>query len=140
MSRKDVENPGIGSGDSWTEAFLMDFPERLTTIRKQRGMTQQSLADAVGIHVTQLSRYEGGRAQPTMGVLRELAVALRVSADALLFEENERGPTDDMRLQFEALARLDDKERDVVREILEGMLIKHDAEQWMRTRQAAGAE
>ncbi len=52
-----------------------------------------------------------------------------MSADALLFEENERSPSDDMRLQFEALARLDDKERDLVREVLEGMLIKHDAEQ-----------
>jgi len=140
MSREEHENRKIPSEESWTEAFLMDFPERLTTIRKQRGMTQQALADVVGIHVTQLRRYEGGKAQPTMGVLRELAVALRVSADALLFEENERGPADDMRLQFEALARLDDKERDVVREVLEGMLIKHDAEQWMRGKQTAGAE
>lgn len=128
----------IESKKSLTEAFLMDFPERLATIRKKRGMTQQALADVVGIHVTQLRRYEGGKAQPTMGVLRELAMALRVSSDALLFEENERGPTDDMRLQFEALARLDERERDVVREVLEGMLIKHDAEQWMRSKQAVG--
>ncbi len=45
-----------------------------------------------------------------------------------------------MRLQFEALARLDDRERGVIREVLEGMLIKHDAEQWMRSKQDAGAE
>jgi len=45
-----------------------------------------------------------------------------------------------MRLQFEALSRLDDKERDVVREVLEGMLIKHDAEQCMRGKQTAAAE
>ena len=45
-----------------------------------------------------------------------------------------------MRLQFEALSRLDERERDVVREVLEGMLIKHDAERWMRSKQAAGAE
>lgn len=140
MSREKTKTQEIGSRESWTEAFLMDFPERLMTKRKQRGMTQQALADAVGIHVTQLRRYEGGKAQPTMGVLRQLAVALRMSADALLFEENERGPTDDMRLQFEALARLDENERGVVREVLEGMLIKHDAEQWMRSKQAIGAE
>lgn len=140
MSRDSRQDPGIPSQGSWTEALLMDFPRRLTATRKQRGKTQQALADEVGIHVTQLRRYEGGKAQPTIGVLKDLAVALRVSADALLFEENERGPTDDMRLQFEALARLDDKERDVVREILEGMLIKHDAEQWMRSKQAAGVE
>ena len=138
MSRETRENQTIPSEESWTEAFLVDFPERLATTRKQRGMTQQALADAVGIHVTQLRRYEGGKAQPTMGVLRDLAVALRVSADALLFEENERGPADDLRLQFEALSRLDEREREVVRELLEGMLIKHDAEQWMRSKQPAG--
>jgi transcriptional regulator with XRE-family HTH domain len=140
MSREARENQAIRSEESWTEAFLVDFPERLAATRKQRGMTQQALADAVGIHVTQLRRYEGGKAQPTMGVLRDLAVALRVSADALLFEENERGPADDLRLQFEALSRLDEREREIVRELLEGMLIKHDAEQWMRGKQAAGAE
>ena len=31
-------------------------------------------------------------------------------------------------------------ERDVVRQVLEGMPIKHDAEQWMRGKQTAGAE
>ncbi|MBN2564704.1 MAG: hypothetical protein JXB46_03245 [Candidatus Eisenbacteria bacterium] len=57
-------------------------------------------------------------------------------ADALLFDANERGPTDGMRLQFEALSRLDERERGVVREVLKGLLIKHDAEQWMRGKQA----
>jgi len=118
----------------------MDFPKRLTATRKLRGKTQQALADEVGIHVTQLRRYEGGKAQPTIGVLKDLAVALRVSADALLFDEDERGPGDEMRLQFEALSRLDDRELEVVREVLEGLLIKHDAEQWMRGKQAVGIE
>ena len=31
-------------------------------------------------------------------------------------------------------------ERDAVREVLEGMLIKHDAERWMRGKQAVGVE
>jgi len=32
----------------------MDFAHRLAAVRKQRGMTQQTLADTVGVHVTQL--------------------------------------------------------------------------------------
>ena len=63
-----------------------------------------------------------------------------MSPGALLFEENERGSADDLRLQFEALSPLDEREREIVRELLEGMLIKHDAEQWMRSKQTAGAE
>jgi len=57
----------------------------------------------VGIHVTQLSRYESGSSQPTLDVIRKIAVALSVSADELIFDENERGPQDDLRLQFEAV-------------------------------------
>jgi len=35
----------------------MSFPGRLTTLRKERGLTQQALAERVGVHVTQLRRY-----------------------------------------------------------------------------------
>jgi transcriptional regulator with XRE-family HTH domain len=117
--------------------LFMGFSDKLLDIRKQRGLTQQVLADTVGVHVTQLRRYEAGTSQPTVEVLRKLALALRTSADALLFDENERGPEDDFRLQFEAISRLDDREKEVVRELLEGMLIKHEADHWRRARQPA---
>ncbi len=105
----------------------MDFPDRLATLRKDRGLTQQALADAIGVHVTQLRRYEAGTSQPTLDVLRKLAVTLRVSADLLLFDEDERGPDDDLRLQFEAVSQLGDDEKEVVRSVLEGLLLKNQA-------------
>jgi hypothetical protein len=49
--------------------------------------------------------------------LRRIAVALSVSADLLLFDDQERGPSDDLRLQFEAASRLDPDERNVVKEL-----------------------
>jgi len=95
-------------------------------------MTQQALADEVGIHVTQLRRYEAGTAQPTADVLRRLAIALRTSADTLLFDEHERGPDDELRLQFEAITRLDPDEKQVIREVVESMLIKHESKRWIK--------
>jgi transcriptional regulator with XRE-family HTH domain len=82
-----------------------DFPERLAGLRKQRNLTQQDLAKRVGIHVVQLRRYESGASQPTLEVIRKLAVALSVSADMLLFGNEERGLDEELRLQFEAVAR-----------------------------------
>ena len=38
----------------------MDFPERLAALRKERGLTQQALADNVEIYVSQIRRYENG--------------------------------------------------------------------------------
>ena len=83
----------------------MDFPERLAGIRKERSLTQQALADQVGVHVLQIRRYEGGNSQPTLDVIRRLARALHVSSDESVFDKEERGPSDEFRLQFEAVSR-----------------------------------
>lgn len=108
----------------------MDFAHRLATIRKQRGLTQQALAERVGIHVSQIRRYEAGDSQPTLDALRNLAVALSVSTDALVFDETERGPEDDLRLQFEATARLDDEGKALVKALLEAVLLRQEARRW----------
>jgi transcriptional regulator with XRE-family HTH domain len=108
----------------------MDFPQRLAALRQQRHLSQQQLANAVGVHVTQMRRYEAGTSHPTLDVLRGLAKTLRVSADTLLFDVAERGPDAALRLQFEALAQLDTNEKRVVKEVLDALLLKHDAKQW----------
>jgi hypothetical protein len=45
----------------------------------------------------------------------------------LLFDSNELGPDEDLRLRFEALTRLDPDERMVIKELIDGMLLKHEA-------------
>jgi transcriptional regulator with XRE-family HTH domain len=110
--------------------LVVDFPERLAKLRKQRNLSQQQLAEAAGVHFTQIRRYEAGTSQPTLSVLKELAKALRVSADVLVFDENERGPSDDLRVYFEAIEKLDRGERKVVKEVLDALLLKHDAKKW----------
>ncbi|MGH2778581.1 MAG: helix-turn-helix domain-containing protein [Actinomycetota bacterium] len=108
----------------------MAFSERLAAIRKERGPTQQALADRIGLHVSQLRRYEGGTSQPTLDVLKNLTVALSVSTDSLVFDEDERVLDDRLRLQFEATTRLDDDEKDIIRNVIEGILLKHEARRW----------
>lgn len=111
-----------------------DFPERLAARRKERGLTQQALADRIGGHVQQLKRYEAGSSQPTLEVIRKLATALSVSSDQLLFGKDERGPDYDLRLQFEAVSRFDEEEKRVVRSLLEGMILKHEARRRQNVR------
>ncbi len=103
----------------------MEFPERLTALRKERALTQQALADLVGCHVLQIRRYEGGTSQPTLEVIKRLAQALRVSADALVFDTAERGPDEELRFQFEAVTRMPKKEKDAIRTMLEAMIVKN---------------
>jgi transcriptional regulator with XRE-family HTH domain len=112
----------------------MNFPSRLIQIRKSRKLTQQGLADAASLHINQVRRYESGAAQPTLEGLIKLAKALHVSLDDLVFEEEERGPGDNMKLLFEAVERLSDNEKAIIRELLEGMIVKYEARRWTRTQ------
>ncbi len=43
------------------------------------------------VHVAQIRRYEAGDSQPTLDVIRKLAIALSASAYMLVFDKDERG-------------------------------------------------
>jgi transcriptional regulator with XRE-family HTH domain len=116
------------------------FPQRLARLRKERSLTQQALAEMVGLGITQMKRYEAGSSQPTLDVIRKLSQVLRVSADELLFGRAERGPDEDLRLQFEAISRFNDDEKKVVRSVLEGLLLTHEARRWSAGMASAAKE
>ena len=102
----------------------MSFSARVIALRKQKSMTQQGLAEASGIHVQQIKRYEAGHAQPTAEALKKLALALHATADFLLFEEGEREPEDDLKLRFEAIAAMPAQEQDIAKAVLDAIIVK----------------
>lgn len=110
----------------------MAFPQRLAALRKCQNLTQHALADLVGVHLTQIQRYESGTTQPTLEVIRKLALALAVSGDALIFDPEERGPDDELKLQFEAVRQLPPEDRQAIKAMLDDMIVKH------RTKQLVG--
>ena len=65
--------------------------------------------------------------------------ALSVSADTLVFDEKERDPTDELRLQFEAASQLRLDGQAVVKDVLESLLLKYQARRWEEARAAAAA-
>lgn len=56
-----------------------------------------------------------------------LAKELSTTLDDLVFGEDQRGPIDDLRLQFETLSQFDESEIMVVKELLESLILKHNA-------------
>jgi transcriptional regulator with XRE-family HTH domain len=110
-----------------TEFLAMSFGQRLIALRRERSLTQQGFADATDIHVQQIKRYEAGTSQPSAEALRKIAKCFGVTTDWLLFEDGERGPDEDLRLQFEAMGQLSPEEKGVAKAVLEGLLLKHAA-------------
>lgn len=70
---------------------------------------------------------EAGSAQPTLDALIRLAKVLHVSLDGLVFDDHERGPSDDLALQFEAVRGMSKAERRIIKALLDGMILKYQA-------------
>ena len=94
---------------------IMSFSQRMIALRRERGLTQQAFADATGIHVQQIKRNEADTSQPSVEALKKIAKCFGVTTDWLLFEDAERGPDEDLRLQFEAMGQLTPEEKEVAR-------------------------
>lgn len=62
-----------------------NFPELLVWARSAQGMTQRELADASGVSLVQVARYETGRSKPRLGAVIKLSSALNV--DPKIFME-----------------------------------------------------
>jgi len=65
------------------DAYL-DAPTPLAFWRKKRGLTQAALAKEVGVTQAYLSEIESGKKEASVGVLRDLAKALKVTVDELV--------------------------------------------------------
>ncbi|WP_157253553.1 helix-turn-helix domain-containing protein [Nonomuraea typhae] len=70
--------------DAELERILDDIGPRLRRLRRERGLTLETLAATTGISVSTLSRVESGKRRPTLDLLIPLARAHRVALDQLV--------------------------------------------------------
>ncbi|RSZ56663.1 helix-turn-helix transcriptional regulator [Massilia atriviolacea] len=89
-----------------------------------------ALADALGLHVTPVKRYEAGASLPSLEAIKKIAQVLPVTTDFLIFEESELVPDANLALQFLAIAGMPEPQQAVIRQLLEGVIIKYEAERW----------
>ena len=105
--------------------FFKTLGARLARLRKEQSLSQQALADELGVAQQTLAHYEVGRARMPVSLLPTLAQFFGIGADELLGLENgagKRGPAPLLQRQIERLSRLPKTKQKVVMEMLEGVL------------------
>ena len=69
---------------------MLKLSERLYSLRKERKLTQDSVAKELGISMKSYCRYEKNEREPTASLLVEMAMLYHVSLDYLVGRSEER--------------------------------------------------
>ena len=105
------------------------FGERLHALREQAGLSQQQLADRLGLTQRAYAYWERNPVALRPEQLRELTLALGVTVEDLLGEPNGKkrgtGPAGKMRQLFEAASRLPRSQQQKVAAVLEPFILQH---------------
>jgi transcriptional regulator with XRE-family HTH domain len=67
----------------------MDFKEKLATIRKDRGLSQEEMAERIGVSRQAVSKWESGESFPDIGNLIAMGDILGVSIDRLVKRDSD---------------------------------------------------
>lgn len=113
------------------EAFFKELGARIAKARKECGLTQQALADQLGVSQQTLAHYEVGRVGVGAPLLPKLAELLDLSFDELLIGQptmrlpGKRGPASRLEQQLDAVTRLPKARQKFVVEMLDTVLAQH---------------
>ena len=117
-----------------TQTSKAAFGKRLTAAREEKEFTKEKLGKIVGIHHSQIGRYEKGEASPSAEVLKKMANALNVSTDYLM-----NGSTSDLAAeniqdktlinQFNRIIELSEENKTVVSKLIDAFLFQQEMKQ-----------
>jgi transcriptional regulator with XRE-family HTH domain len=120
--------PQLLSPDAVTHEEKRYFKElggRIAQLRRDQNLTQQQLADELGVTQQVVASYEIGRRRVPVSVLPVLARTLGTTVEALIGEKAapaKRGPTPKLQQQMQRLSALPKPKQRAVMEVLEAML------------------
>ena len=95
---------------------MVNMGQKLKLLRNEKNMTQQQVADRVGLAVSAISSYESGIRYPSYGTLIKLASMYHVSCDYLI------GMSDTRTLDVTGLR---DNEIEIISNTIDAFRISH---------------
>jgi transcriptional regulator with XRE-family HTH domain len=109
------------------EDFFRGLGARIAQARKSQNITQQQLAEQLGIAQQTLAHYEVARARVPASMLPILAQLLTLSLDELIGtplpkRRGKRGPTSRLQQQIEAVEQLPKTKQQFVSQMLDTVL------------------
>jgi len=126
-----IINRTAGTMAAKNEAFFKQMGARIAQARKERGLTQEQLAEQLGVSQQALAHYEVGRIGVASAMLPRFAELLDLSFDELLVGQpsiripGKRGPASRLEQQIALVSQLPKASQKAVMQVLDAMIAQH---------------
>ena len=108
----------------------MTVGERIKQPRKELNLTQQQLANRVGVTYIQIGRYEIGKSNASADVLQKVAEALSTTTDFLMGSGNAQQLSDkELLQQFKEVGLLSNEDKHLMKTFIDAFLTKRKVQQ-----------
>jgi transcriptional regulator with XRE-family HTH domain len=114
---------------------MISFGDKIKKLRKDRGWSQDDLAEKAGIHGRHVGKYEIGKAMPNAETVVRIAEALEVSIDYLLRDDANENPNPAARIkdrqllaEFEVVDNMDEVDKSVIKSLIDAYIKKRQME------------
>ncbi|MBF1995115.1 helix-turn-helix transcriptional regulator [Serratia symbiotica] len=109
------------------QVFMMELGDRISALRKEAGLTQVQMAEALNVSQQAVQSWEAGRRRIQIPILPAVAKILSVSLEGLLGEEAEnaprkRGPASRLEQQIRMIGQLPKSKQKLVSEMLDAVI------------------
>lgn len=111
---------------------MIDFGKHLKQLRSEKGFSQEVFANKIGVHVTNLSKYERNISTPSLDIAEKMAKELSISLDQLVYGVNKANSilNDNQLLNlFTKTQSLPENQKATVKDLLEAFILKTDLQQ-----------
>ena len=111
------------------QVFMTELGNRISALRKDAGLTQAEMAQALNVSQQAVQSWEAGRRRIQIPILPAVAKILSVSLEGLLGEEAEntprkRGPASRLEQQIQVISQLQKTKQKFVTEMLDNVIGK----------------
>lgn len=116
---------------------MSSFGEKLKKLRKEKGWSQDILAQKIGIHGRHVGKYEIGKAMPNAETVVKISKVFDVSIDYLLMDDSNTTQGTEIRdktllKEFEAVDNMNEKDKEVIKSLIDAYIKKHQIENVLR--------
>lgn len=106
-----------------------NFGKNLKELRSEKGFSQETFAAKIGIHVTNLSKYERNISIPSLEIAEKMAKVLSISLDQLVYGNNRADAViqDHQLLNlFAETQQLNETQKNTIKDLLEAFILKNN--------------